>query len=42
MDVYGSHLEGASGYSTYATLRNIMLSLVWKDSVVINDDVIVM
>ena len=29
VEVYGSQLEGASGYTTYATLRNILLNLVY-------------
>ena len=28
VEVYGNQLEGVSGYSTYATLRNILLNLV--------------
>ena len=28
VEVYGSQLEGSSAYSTFATLRNILLSLV--------------
>lgn len=45
VEVYGSQLEGVSGYTTYATLRNILLNLVYCSIIIgflVHGDVMMM